>query len=118
MKNVLEHIEHIKGKPHHIRKQVAFGTAGVFTALIAFIWLVSSIGTGAFALKDTSFAQINGEENVLTVSGDDTGQLAGVAATLPSSRQESISQDSARIQIVDAVSTSSGKKMEQTTIPF
>ena len=29
MKNIFEHIEHAKRKPHHVRKQIAFGAAEV-----------------------------------------------------------------------------------------
>lgn len=116
MKTVFEHIEHIKGKPHNIRKQIAFGTAAICTAVIALAWLVGSIGTGTFALKDTSFAQSTGERVSPTASGDDSSeQLAGIGAA--SALQSADAP--ARIEIIDSDSSaSSPKKVEQTTIPF
>jgi hypothetical protein len=115
MKKVFEHIEHIKTKPHHIRKQIAFGTAGVVTTLIAIVWLTSSIGAGTFAIRDNSFAHINGDEGVSVVSGNNNGQLAGAAAA----PEVGNSKSPARIQIIDvATSTPSSRKAERTVIPF
>lgn len=117
MKTIFEHIEHIKGKPHHIRKQVAFGAASAGTAIIALVWLAGSLGTGAFALKATSFADSMGGEAALIVSGDSGSEqsLAGVAEA-PTVWSASAS---ARIQIIDATSsTMSGERAEQTIIPF
>ena len=116
MKTVAQHIEHIKNKPHHVRKRVAFGAAFAGTAVIALVWLVSSVGTGAFALKDTSFAQSTGQENSLATEGDSTvGVIAGAAAA---PALESVDAP-ARIEIIDtASSTRQTKKAEQTTIPF
>lgn len=115
MKTVFDHIERVKGKPHHIRKRIAFGAAAAGTTVIALAWLVSSVGTGVFALKDTSFAQSAGEEGTPTITGDNTEQLAGVGAAailLGASAP-------ARIEIIDtASSTSEQGKAEQTTIPF
>ena len=116
MKTVSQHIEHIKGKPHHVRKRVAFGAAFAGTAIIALVWLVSSVGTGAFALKDTSFAQSTGQESTLATEGNSAvGGVAGAAAapTLGNANAP------ARIEIIDtASSTRQNKKAEQTTIPF
>ncbi|MDO8566896.1 MAG: hypothetical protein Q7R58_01950 [bacterium] len=116
MKNIFEQIEHVKGKPHHVRKQVAFGAAAVCTTAIALVWLAGSISTGVFALKDTSFAQSTGEEARAPVSGDSTNnQLAGVGAASALERTNA----PARIEIVDSASSApSKKKAEQTVIPF
>ena len=115
MKTIFEHIEHVKGKPHHIRKRVAFGAAGACTAVVALIWLVGSLGTGAFALKDTSFAQSTSGVTNVTDSGANDEQLAGVGAASVVGKKSA----PARIEIIDASpSTSSVKKIEQTTIPF
>ena len=115
MKTIFEHIEHVKGKPHHIRKRVAFGAAAIGTGIIAFIWLAGSLATGVFALKATSFTQSTGGEETLIVSDKNNGQLAGVgAASIIQSAQEP-----ARIEIIDAVTpTLQNKKAEQTTLPF
>ncbi len=113
MKTVFQHIEHVKGKPHHVRKKVAFATAAVGTTIIAFVWLVSSVGTGVFALKATSFAQSTADEGALIVQGDNNSQsLAGAAAAGADANAP------ARIEIIDTSASTSLKKAEQTTIPF
>lgn len=112
MRRVLEHIEHIKGKPHHVRKRVALVSAAAGTAVIALVWLFASLGTGAFALGNTSFAESTGRESA-TLSGGANPLVAGAGAA-----RESASLP-AHIEIVDvASSTQAGKKAEQTTIPF
>ncbi len=115
MKTVFEHIEQVKRKPHHIRKQIAFATAFGGTALVAFVWFASSISSGTFALKVTSFADIAGQGNLQTsgAGGSNAQNIAGVGAALDAKNT------SARIEIVDtASSTRRAKKAEQTTIPF
>ena len=71
MKILLKHIDRIKEKPHHVRKQVAFAAAGTITALIAISWVATSLATGAFALKDTSFADATGGSTGLAASGSE-----------------------------------------------
>lgn len=116
MKTIFEHIEHIKGKPHHIRKRVAFGAATIGTAVIALAWLAGSLGTGAFALKPSSFADnTEGEMTPIVSESSDSKGLVGVAAVI----QSAPTQAPARIEIVDsAKSELSTKKAEQTIIPF
>ncbi|HUX81111.1 MAG TPA: hypothetical protein VMV38_02205 [Candidatus Paceibacterota bacterium] len=117
MKNIFEHIEHIKGKPHQVRKNIALATAAFGSALIAFVWLVGNTVSGSFALKGTSFAAL-AQPNIIatTTSISDTQtELAGVGAagalqgpTAP-----------AHIEIVDTTpAPSSQKSAEQTTLPF
>ncbi|MDP1707210.1 MAG: hypothetical protein Q8L30_01510 [bacterium] len=116
MKIVLEHIDRLKEKPHHIRKQIAFGAAAAGTALVAVVWLAVSIGTGAFALKDTSFASSAGEDVNTTGFVNNNEQLAGAGAA---SLIKDDVQTPARIEIVESVSTATSmKKAEQTVIPF
>lgn len=113
MKTIFDHIEHIKGKPHHIRKQVAFATAAVGAALIATIWFVGSLSTGAFAIRGSSFGDQAPAVTTDTTAGNNG--LAGVAAVLPDEN----ANVPAHIEIIDAVSTTPIKKQaEQTTLPF
>jgi len=116
MKTIFEHIEYVKGKPHHIRKQVALAAAAGVTALIALVWLGASLGTGALALKGTSFADsAKGTGTITTGTAEQNSALAGAAAALPNTSVRT----PARIEIVDTPSSnSSEKKAEQTTIPF
>jgi len=111
MKTIIEHIEHVKGKPHHIRKRVAFGITVGVTTLIAFVWLAGSLATGAFAIGESS----RGEQPAVTTSGTaTTNGLAGAVAALPD-----VTTDApVRIEIIDAASSAPVKKAEQTILPF
>lgn len=114
MQNFFDYIEHIKGKPHHVRKGIAFGAASIGTGLIALIWLVGTLGSGTFAIQETSFATNVGQESSLVPGGGNgTQAIAGAAAALPST------SGPARIEIIDAASsTHKTAQPEQTTIPF
>lgn len=115
MKNILEHIEHVKGKPHHIRRRFALGAALGGSGLIALVWLTGSLATGAFAIQGSDFAQSSGQSDlvVATTSVSDNSGLAGAAAGLQSS------DGPARIEIVDTSSVAVPKKQsEQTILPF
>lgn len=109
MKNVFEHIAYVKEKPHHIRRQIAFASAAAGAGVIALVWFVASISTGAFAINGSSFADIATGEPVTVVEG--TG-LAGAAAAV------SDYDGPARIEIVDTAPSTPAKKPEQTTLPF
>ncbi|MBI4065837.1 hypothetical protein HY412_01420 [Candidatus Kaiserbacteria bacterium] len=114
MDKLFKHIEKIKGQPHNIRKQIAFGAAFAGTAVIALIWLVSTVGSGTFALKPTSFADSVGGGEAIVVSGDSSvSGIAGAASAVEDKNAP------ARIEIIDtASSTRPVKKAEQTVIPF
>jgi hypothetical protein len=114
MKTVFEHINHIKGKPHHVRKRIAFAAAAGGAGLIALVWLVGSFSLGSFAIKGSSFADSAGQSPAVTTSGNNgNNNLAGAAAALGNAALP------AHIEIVDtSSSTLSGKKAEQTTLPF
>ena len=113
MKTIFEHINRVKSQPHHIRRRVAFSAATVGTAVIALVWLIGSLGTGAFALKSSSFADNTGEAT-LSENGD-SKDLSGVAAVL----QSAPARTPSRIEIVDSAKPeSSSNKTEQTVIPF
>jgi hypothetical protein len=120
MKTVSEHIDTLKQQPHHIRRQVAFGTAAGITGLVALVWLVGSVTTGVFAIQATSFAQSTGAEANSAASADtvpSTSQLAGAAAAVPSSNE---ANTPAHIEIVNTASASAPTSSPdtQTVIPF
>jgi hypothetical protein len=115
MKTVFEHIEHIKGKPHHVRRRVAFATAAGVSALIGFVWLVGSFATGSFAIQGSDFAMSTGRPAADVVSSSEqvgTG-LAGAASAIQSANEP------AHIEIVDTTtSTPKKNQSEQTILPF
>ena len=112
MKTVFQHIEHIHGKPHHIRKQVAFSAAFAVAALIGLSWLVTSTASGAFALTESSFADASGQGVEVVDAKSPNQNLAGAAAAFSDEASAP-----ARIEIVDTA-PASGKKAEPTVIPF
>ncbi|MFA5996243.1 MAG: hypothetical protein WC790_00760 [Candidatus Paceibacterota bacterium] len=116
MKKIIEHIEYVKGKPHHVRKQIAFGAATLMSALIAFVWLAGNYASGTFVLRGSSFADATGQGNTVQVmnSGVDSQNLAGVGAA---SAFESSQDAPAHIEIVDTTPTAK-KQPEQTILPF
>lgn len=116
MKTFFEHIAYVKGKPHHIRRQIAFSVAAAGSVFVALIWFVGSAATGAFAIQGSDFAMSTGQGNAVVTTNDSGNQNiagAGAAAVL----QETGA--GAHIEIVDtSASTSPAKKSEQTTLPF
>lgn len=109
MQVLFDSIEHVKTKPHHVRRQVAFVVAGGVAGLIGLVWLVGSLSMGTFALKPNSFADVGTQPGVY--SDISSSQVAGVAAANASDEQEDA------IVVVDAPKPSS-KGAEQTVIPF
>ena len=113
MKTIFEHIEHVKGKPHHIRKRVAFTAAASGAALVTLVWFIGNVSSGSFALGDSSFADMVNQGDIETTSGNPvTSGIAGVAAAIQGANAP------AHIEIVDTASSTPMKKAEQTTIPF
>lgn len=116
MKTVFDHIEHMRGKPHHIRKRVAFTLAAAGAGVVGLVWLVGSVSLGVFAIQGSSFAESTGQGAVIV---DNTGSsnLAGAAAALPTNQNSANAP--AHIEIVDIASSTPGQgKAEQTIIPF
>jgi len=114
MKTIFEHIENIKGKPHHIRKRVAFAAAAAGTIVITLVWFVGSISTGGFAIQGSTFADSMGQGAELqNTTGNSGSGVAGAVAALPDASAP------AHIEIIDtASSTRSGKQAEWTILPF
>jgi hypothetical protein len=116
MKTIFEHIEHIKGKPHHIRKQVAFAAAIAGSSVVALVWFVDSIATGAFAIQGSNFA-MSAEQApaVATTSASGDQGLAGVDAATVLQQQNA----PAHIEIVDTTPPAPVKpQSDQTVLPF
>ncbi len=116
MKNIFEHIENARSKPHHIRKQLAFGIAGGVSGLIALIWIVGSFATNSFAIQGSNFADSTGQGSAAVVK-DSTNTassgFAGVASAVPGASEP------ARIEVIDtSAPTTTQDTSEQTTIPF
>lgn len=118
MKTIFDHIKTVKGKPHHIRKKIAFTVAASCAACIGLVWFIGNISLGVFAIQGSSFAESTGQSGVIAAGGGDNGgtsNIAGAAAALPPENTNTL----AHIEIIDAASSTVGQtKAEQTTIPF
>ncbi len=112
MQALFDHIDTVKGKPHHVRRQVAFAVAAVIAGVVGLGWLGLSLSMGAFAIEGSSFAESTGAlPAAATVSGN--SQLAGSAAAFSDEDNAP-----AHIQIVDTTPSSAASQPEQTVIPF
>lgn len=115
MRTIFDHIERVKGQPHHVRKQVALTSAGGIAVFIALVWFGISLDSGAYAIKGSNFAVSTGAEAApAAADAAQTSQLAGAAAALHTDTGP------ARIVIVNASSSGAASvtPSEQTTIPF
>lgn len=109
------HIHVLRSQPHHIKKQAALTIAGAGAGLIGLLWLVGSVASGSFAIKERSFADATQGlvPEQMTPAQSALSGLAGAAAAL------SGKEDPARIQIVEVQKpTPVAKPPERTTIPF
>lgn len=115
MQKFFDYIEHLKGKPHHVRKQITFAAATGGAALIGLVWFGVSLSSGAYAINGSNFAQATGAEATVTASAGNTSQLAGAAAAVDTNKTQA-----AHIEIIDAATTSTAAntRPEQTVIPF
>ena len=85
MRTLFQHIDRVRERPHHVRRRIAFGTAGVAAGAVALVWLGTSLATGAFQIQGSDFAQATGAEPADTTSGngsDTSGVAAAAAASL------------------------------------
>ncbi|MFA6408383.1 MAG: hypothetical protein WCW36_02880 [Candidatus Paceibacterota bacterium] len=112
MKTFFDHIEHIKGKPRHIRKQIAFGAATFGSAMIALVWFIGSLATGAFAMHSSDFAIPTEQENTVATKSVTGSGIAGAAAAIQDAKAP------VHIEIVDTAASPAKSQSEQTTIPF
>lgn len=116
MKTLFEHIEYVKGQPHHVRKRVALGSALGITVAIGLVWFGGSLAAGSYAIQGSNFAQSTGAEPAANVAatGNNDSQLAGAAAAVESTS----TNQPAHIIVEDVATTSTATPPEQTVIPF
>lgn len=114
MKTIIEHINHLQKKPHHVRKRVAFGVATLGSTVVALVWLIGSFATGAFSIHGSDFAMSTGQTaSLATTSASSNSGIAGTAAALQDT------QGPARIEIVDTqASAPTVKQTDKTILPF
>jgi len=106
----MDFIEHLRGKPEHTRKQVAFGAAAGFTLLVTFMWGVAFVSSGALSTSSNTASN----PVVSTFSPEKGVSLLSAVGALTTRQDGSIT-------VVGASATSSvpNKTTEdRTVIPF
>lgn len=111
MEAVFNHIERLKGKPHHVKKHLSLLYAAVAAGAIALVWLAINLSTGAFAIANSTFAESTTQAPVVAVPASGGAGLAGAAGA---SADENAP---AHIEIVNTTPAPAAKA-EPTTIPF
>lgn len=111
MEAIFNHIEHLKGKPHHVRKHMSLLYAAVFAGAIALIWLALNLSTGAFAIANSNFAESAAQPAIASVPASGTSGLAGAAGAADDETAP------AHIEIVNTT-PAPAPKAQPTTIPF
>ncbi|HEX2792407.1 MAG TPA: hypothetical protein VHO23_01685 [Candidatus Paceibacterota bacterium] len=78
-RTVTDHLEHLRAKPHHVRRQISFLAALVVTGLVTAGWLGAMATSGSFALDTTTLADGGAEGATLTNARNDFSSLLGAA---------------------------------------
>jgi hypothetical protein len=88
--SLTDHLERIRQKPHHVRRQIAFGTALGITLIVTIGWLGAKAGAGTFALNspatdafDTKQAFSETKSNFSELLGA-AGAAGGATSSAPS----------------------------------
>ena len=61
--NIQAHIENLKTKPEHVRKQIALWSSAVVTLVIFLFWLAATTGLSSSATSSASAAVANAVDN-------------------------------------------------------
>lgn len=118
MKTPTEHIEHLRSKPHHVRRRIAFTAAFSGAAMIAVVWFVGTTSAGIFALRGSTFADTQGRDTLET-GGSDSGNQTYVAGAAAAPAVQDTNAPARIIIVDDRTATSSGNKQtEATVLPF
>lgn len=116
MKTISQHLARVQQQPHHLRQKTMFAAAGIGTAIIALVWFIGSLATGAFAIQTGPIA------NEFTGATSTSNQQAKIPANSVAGAASAFSNTNntpAHIEIVNTTpASSSTPQAEPTTIPF
>jgi hypothetical protein len=117
MRTLAHHVAHIKTKPHHIRRQIAFTLAGGLTVFVAFVWLGGNVAMGNFALGGASFGSVVAEIQEKDQISPGSSLVGAVSAAVTPVHTDP------HIEIVDSKKSSTLEERkrataEPTIIPF
>lgn len=121
MASLSEHLEGLRARPHHVRRQIAFGTSLALTALVAVGWLGALVSTPKLALENRP---TGGEDLTMQEALTDTrgsfSELVGAAGAAFGA-----SSSPAQVTVVDTKTSSTldaprdnYNDTRETVIPF
>jgi len=113
---MLHHIHRLKSKPEHVRKNIAFVSAGALTALVALGWMAATVAGGTLALAPTPLDQGNAAAltNAASQTSSSFSQLLGAVGAATSA-----TSSAPALHIVDSVpETAATPAAQKTVIPF
>jgi hypothetical protein len=111
--SLAERIQDMRNRPHHEKKRAVYGLAALGAGLVAVAWLGGSLATDSFAITLPSQESAGIES---APQGASQAQYAGAAAAFAPGAKE----ENSGIEILTTATSSSlsGKKADQTVIPF
>lgn len=121
MAAVSEHLERLRAKPHHVRRQIALSTSLALTALVAVGWMGALMSSPKLAIEraPTDGEAVNFQES-LTETRSNFSDLVGAAGAALGA-----TSSAAKIEVVDTKtrSTMDAKRdnyndTRETVIPF
>jgi hypothetical protein len=80
MARVHEVVHHLRTKPQHVRENIAIGTAGGITLVVAIGWLFATAASGTFAWTDSPTADPQVHEAVAEGSNQFSDLLGAAGA--------------------------------------
>lgn len=120
MAAVSEHLERLRAKPHHVRRQIALGTSVLLTALVAVGWLGALASSPKFALNPRPAGEDVNMQEALTETRSNFSDLMGAAGAAIGA-----TSSPARVIVVDTKTRSTldaprdnYNDTKETVIPF
>jgi hypothetical protein len=116
--DIRDYIEHLKSKPEHVRRRIAFGTSAGITGVVAVAWLVALSTSGTLALTSPEVQNTAELKTAVQETSSSFAELMGAA-----SAYQSAAQGESELIIVDAQSSSTldapaDPTEGKTVIPF
>jgi hypothetical protein len=122
---MFEHLERLRNKPHHVRRNIALGSAGALTALLAVGWLTATIAGGSLALQPVPLDPTGATAAIASSVSDTSSSFSQLLGAVGAATGISGSSTAPQLQIVDgaqsstlAAKVSTSTASSQTVIPF
>ena len=120
MAAVTEHLERLRAKPHHVRRQIAFGTSVAITALVAVGWMGALVSSPKLAIEQRTTEEDMNFGSAMTDTRSNFSELVGAAGAAFGA-----SSSPAQITVVDTKTRSTldvprdnYNDTKETVIPF